>query len=195
MTELTSHEVTQLLQAWSEGDQAALEQLLPLVQRELHRIAEHHMRKERANHTLQATVLVNEAYLRLAKWPQAQWNNRAHFFCLASRVMRHVLVDYARKHEGHQQVTLEEAAGMAASPLADVVALDDALKDLAKLDPRKCQIVEMRFFSGMTVEEIAAVLKRSERTVMREWNMAKAWLLRELAHKGTHDDPGTLATN
>lgn len=195
MTEPISHDVTYLLRAWSGGDPSALAQVLPLIERELHRIAQNHLRKERANHTLQATALVNEAYLRLAQWNEAQWNNRAHFFCLASRVMRHVLVDYARKNEGRQHVTLEEAVEMAVSPLADIVALDDALKDLEKFDPRKSQIVEMRFFSGMTIEEIADVLKLSVRTVLRDWNMAKAWLLRELDHKGKSDDAGAMATN
>jgi RNA polymerase sigma factor (TIGR02999 family) len=180
MAEPSSHEVTQLLQAWSEGRQEALDQLMPIVERELHRLAEIYMRRERPDHTLQATALVNEAYLKLAHWQNAQWNNRGHFFALAARVMRHILVDHARKKGIKEKVPLEEAAFIFDEPMADLTALDDALKSLEQLDERKGRIVEMRFFAGLSLEEIAEVLDISVRTVIRDWNLAKAWLYREL---------------
>ena len=183
MAEPSSHDVTQLLQAWSEGKQEALDDLIPLVERELHRLAEIYMRRERPGHTLQATALVNEAYMKLAGWQHAQWNNRGHFFALAARVMRHILVDYSRKKGIKEKVPLEEAAFIFDEPMADLAALDDALKSLEQLDERKGRIVEMRFFAGLSLEEIAEVLNISVRTVIRDWNLAKAWLYRELNNK------------
>jgi RNA polymerase sigma-70 factor, ECF subfamily len=179
-------EVTQLLQAWSDGDQAALEKLIPKVRVELHRLAKHYMNQERPGHLLQTTALVNEAYMRLLDWKNVSWQNRAHFFGVSAQLMRRILVDMARsrpraQHGGEaQQVTLDEA--LVVSPKRDIelVALDDALNALAKIDPRKSQIVELRFFGGLSVEETAEVVKVAPITVMREWNKAKAWLYREL---------------
>src|SRR5262245_8425651 len=178
--------VTQLLMAWGEGDESALERLAPLVYEELRRIARHHMGGERAGQTLQATALVNEAYMRLVDINRVQWQNRAHFLALSSRIMRRILVDVARsKHyqkrgAGAQKMSLEE--GMAVSdPGRDLIALDLALQALAEVDQRKSQVVEMRFFGGLTVEETAEALKVSPETVMRDWKLAKAWLLRELS--------------
>ena len=173
-------EVTQLLIAWGNGDEGALARLAPLVQVELNRLAHHYLSRERPGHTLQATALVNEAYMKLAGWQHAQWNNRGHFFALAARVMRHILVDYSRKKGIKEKVPLEEAAFIFDEPMADLVALDDALKSLEQLDERKGRIVEMRFFAGLSLEEIAQVLDISVRTVIRDWNLAKAWLYREL---------------
>jgi RNA polymerase sigma-70 factor, ECF subfamily len=180
-------EVTRLLQAWSQGDQAALERLMPLVYDELYRLAHGYMKRELPGHPLQVTALVNEAYLRLAHWKEAQWENRAHFFGVAAQLMRRILVDFARRRDyekrggGRRHVPLEEAAALPAQREADFVALDDALKSLAALDARKSRIVELKFFGGLGVEEIAAVLKTSPRTVMREWSLARAWLFRELS--------------
>lgn len=186
MAEFSPHEVTQLLLAWGEGDQAALEKLIPMVHGELHRLARQHLRRENPGHTLQTTALVNEAYLRLVDWQNANWQNRAHFFGVSAQLMRHILVDHARrrrylKRGGAQlRVSLEEAMVVAEGQGADLVALDDALTSLAQLDPRKSRIVELRFFGGLSVEETAEVLKISPRTVMREWGLAQAWLYREL---------------
>jgi RNA polymerase sigma factor (TIGR02999 family) len=184
------HDVTQLLIAWSDGDQAALETLAPLIQAELHRLAKHYMRRERPDHALQTTALVNEAYLRLIDWKTARWQNRAHFFGVSAQLMRRILVDFARQRprakEGSlHQVSLDEALVISSERSADIVALDEALKGLAELDPRKSQIVEMRFFGGLGVEETAEVLKVAPITVMREWNKAKAWLYRELSRQGS----------
>lgn len=181
-------EVTQLLVAWREGDQNALDDLLPLVYDELRRIARRYLSREVPGHTLQATALVNEAYLRLANQQKLDWQNRAHFFAVSSRVMRHLLVDHARSYQyakrggGAIQVTLDAAADVAAADheIADVLALDEALTRLAKFDARKAQIVEMRYFGGLSVEETAAVLNVSDITIKREWTKAKAWLYREL---------------
>jgi len=180
------HEVTQLLVAWSDGDRAALDQLTPLVYEELHRLARNHMSRERQGHTLQTSALVNEAYVRLIDQKNVRWQNRAQFFSIASRLMRRILVDYARSHRyakrggDMRRVSLDEAAIVAQEPAAELVALDDALKSLAALDPRKCQVVELRFFGGMSVEESAEVLGVSVVTVMRDWSTAKAWLHRAM---------------
>lgn len=182
-----SHQVTRLLIDWRNGDQAALERLIPLVHEELRRVARRHMAHERPGHTLQATALVNEAYVRLIDIKQVKWQDRAHFFAMSSRLMRRVLVDFARskgyqkRGAGAQKVSLDEALIVSAEPGADLVALDDALDALTLFDARKAQVVEMRFFGGLSVEETAEALKVSVDTVMRDWKLAKAWLLRELA--------------
>jgi RNA polymerase sigma factor (TIGR02999 family) len=186
MTTPSTKEVTQLLLAWSDGDQAALDQIIPLVHGELHRLARRYMQGERVGHTLQTTALINEAYLRLVDWKNVHWQNRAHFFGVAAQLMRRILVDFARsrryaKRGGKAlQVSLEDAATLSDERRRDLIALDDALKSLASLDPRKGQIVELRFFGGLSVEETAEVMKVSPRTVMREWNLARAWLYHEL---------------
>ena len=179
-------QVTGLLLAWGNGDEAALEQLIPLVHAELRRIARRHMGHERAGHTLQATALVNEAYVRLVDARQMKWQNRAHFFAISARLMRRVLVEFARAHgsqkrgAGAQKVSLDEALIVSEERSAALMAIDDALIALAALDPRQSQIVEMRFFGGLSVEETAESLDVSAGTVMREWKLAKAWLLREM---------------
>ena len=183
--------VTGLLLAWRGGDEAALEQLVPLVHQELHRIARGCMRGERAGHSLQATALVNEAYLRLIGAQQVDWQNRVHFLAVSARLMRRILVDFARAKNyqkrggGAQAVTLDEAL-VVAEPGRDLVAIDEALDTLAKMDERKAKVVEMRFFGGLTVEETAVALGVSPDTVMRDWRLAKAWLMREL--KGGSSD-------
>src|SRR5713226_3504532 len=180
-------EVTQLLLAWSQGDESALERLMPLVYDELHRLAQGYMGRERAGHILQTTALVNEAYLRLIDSKSVRWQNRAHFFAVSAQVMRRILVDFARsrnfqKRSGKvQQVSLDEALVLSAERGADLVALDDALKVLAEVDPRKSKVVELRFFGGLSVDETARVLKVSADTVMRDWRLAKVWLLHELS--------------
>jgi RNA polymerase sigma factor (TIGR02999 family) len=182
-----THEVTQLLLAWGQGDQAALDKLLPLVYDELHRMAERYMRRQNPDHTLQTTALINEAYLKLVGQPEQRWQNRAHFFGVAAQAMRHILVDYARarrsaKREGERQaVSFDEAAVASLERAAEIVALDEALQSLAAFDPRKSQVVELRFFGGLSVEEVAEVLKVSPKTVKRDWQVARMWLLRELA--------------
>ncbi len=179
-------EVTQLLIDWSNGDERALQQLIPLVHEELRRVARRHMAHERAQHTLQATALVNEAYVRLVDIRQVRWQNRAHFFAMSARLMRRILVDFARSRRyqkrggAARKVTLDEALVVSPEPGADLVALDEALTALAAVDPRKAQVVEMRFFGGLSVEESAEALHVSRDTVMRDWKLAKAWLLREL---------------
>jgi RNA polymerase sigma factor (TIGR02999 family) len=179
-------EITQWLVAWSHGDRVALEKLMPLVYSELHRIAKRYMERENPGHTLQTTALIHEAYLRLANPPEAGWQNRAHFFGFAARVMRHILVDYARarhcvKQGGDvQHVSFDEAAVVSLEPTAELIALDDALRALESIDARKSQVVELRYFGGLSVEEAAEVLKVSPVTVMRDWSMAKAWLYRAL---------------
>ncbi len=178
-------DVSRLLLAWSHGDGAALEQLTPLVYDELHRLAGHYMKRERAGHSLQTTALVNEAYTRLVDYKRMQWQDRAHFFAVASQLMRRILVEHARKKNlkrggGLQHVSLDEAAVVGAGRPTDLVALDDAMNALARLDARKVQVVEMRFYGGLSVEETAEVLKVSAITVMRDWSTAKAWLYREL---------------
>ena len=182
----STSQVTQLLQAWGQGDAAAFEQLVPVVHAELRRIARRQMGHERAGHTLQPTALVNEAYLKLVDIRQIQWQDRAHFFAMSSRLMRRVLVDaarargYQKRGAGAQQVSLHEEMARTEAQGADVLALDAALEKLTALDQRKSQVVEMRFFGGLSIEETAEALHVSERTVKRDWTMAKLWLLREL---------------
>ena len=185
MANHSSHNVTQLLIAWNQGDQLALEQLVTKVHAELHRLARRYMGQERAGHVLQPTALVNEAYRRLIDWKNVEWQNRAHFFSVAAQLMRRILVDFARQRPrfgGHTAayVSLDEALTVSAERSDDLVALDDALNSLAEIDERKSRIVEMRFFGGLSNEEIAEVLDISTITVIREWNKAKAWLYREL---------------
>ena len=193
MTALSSHQVTGLLLAWGQGDEAALEQLVPLVHGELRRLARRHMGHERQGHTLQATALVNEAYLRLIDVQEVHWQNRAHFFAMSARLMRRILVDFARSRHyqkrggGAQQVSLDEALVVCKERGQDLVALDDALQALAAIDPRKSQVVEMRFFGGLSVEESAEALHISPETVMRDWKLAKVWLARELSGKPRRD--------
>jgi len=187
------HEITGLLLAWSDGDKEALEKLTPLVYQELYRLAHAYLRGERAGHTLQTTALVNEAYLRLIDASQMRWQNRAHFFAVSARMMRHILVDFARARRnrkrggGALQVTLDEAMTVAAGRSAELVALDNALTALARLDERQSKVVELRFFGGLTEVEIAEVLKVSPRTVSSDWSLARSWLLRELS-RGKQDD-------
>jgi RNA polymerase sigma-70 factor, ECF subfamily len=182
-------DVTALLIAWGKGDETALEQLTPLVYGELHRLAKVYMHGERRAQTLQTTALINEAYLRLIDWKNVQWQNRAHFIGIAANVMRRVLVDFARSRNyakrggGAQPEDLTEALQQAAEKSAELVALDDALRSLEAFDARKCRVVELRFFGGLSNEEIATVLQISPRTVLREWTLARAWLHRELARQ------------
>jgi RNA polymerase sigma-70 factor, ECF subfamily len=188
-----AHEVTQLLLAWGDGDRAALDRLMPLVHAELRRLAGHYLAGERRGHTLQATALVNEAYLRLVDSGARQWQNRAHFFGVAAQMMRQVLVDHARSRNylkrggGAHQVTFDEGIIVSDERAGDIVALDDALIALAELDERKSRIVELRFFGGLSIEETAEVLHVSPGTVMRDWTLAKAWLRREMS-KGSEED-------
>jgi len=192
MMEVSAHQVTLLLRAWSEGEQGALEKLVPLVYDQLHRLAEHYMAQERPGHTLQTTALVNEAYLRLVDSTQANWQNRAQFFAVCAQIMRRILVDWARTRQALKRggevrpLELEEVVVVAKGSGPDLVALDDALKALAAVDPRKSQVVELRFFGGLGVEETAQVLKVSAETVTRDWRLAKRWLRRELS-KGKPD--------
>jgi RNA polymerase sigma-70 factor, ECF subfamily len=178
--------VTQLLTAWSGGDQEALATLTPIIHHELHRLAARYMAGERPGHVLQPTALVNEAYVRLADWKDGQWQNRGHFVAVAAQVMRRVLVDMARTRNrskrggGRLHVSLSEAEQVAAEQSADFVALDDALNSLEAIDPRKSRVVELRFFGGLSLEEIARVLDVSVATVRRDWSLARAWLYREL---------------
>jgi len=186
------HEVTQLLRAWSEGDQGALERLMPMVYDELYRLARHYMAVERPGHTLQATALVNEAYLRFAN-ADADFKGRSHFFAIAARVMRRILVDWARSRGAQKRggdvpmVELDQNAALDGSDTPwgtssdDLIAIDDALKALAKLDARKSEIVELRFFGGLSLKETAEVLKVSEETIRKDWNITKSWLKRELS--------------
>jgi RNA polymerase sigma-70 factor, ECF subfamily len=185
MSDEPNHNVTELLQKWSAGDEEALEKLTPLIYAELHRIAKSYMRREREGHTLQTTALVNEAYVRLIDWKNVKWENRAYFFGASAQLMRRILVDLARRRpqskEGKmRQISLDEAFAVTTKKSEELVALDEALNKLAAWDERKAQIVEMKFFGGLSVEETAQVLKISGVTVMREWARAKAWLYREL---------------
>ena len=180
-------EITQLLVAWSDGDEAALAELTPLVYEELHRLAHHYMRQERAGHTLQTTALVNEAYVRLIEWKQVRWQNRAHFFAVSAQLMRRILVDFARTR-GYQKrgggaatVQLDDAVLVSDEKGTDLVALDEALVALAEIDVRQSKVVELRFFGGLSIDETAEVLKVSEGTVRRDWSIASAWLHRELS--------------
>jgi RNA polymerase sigma-70 factor (ECF subfamily) len=179
-------DVSKLLLAWTGGEQSALDKLTPIVYQELHRLARRYMKGERLGHSLQTTALVNEAYLRLVDYKRMQWQNRAHFFAVSAQVMRRILVEHARRRNVKRggavpHVSLDEAAQVGGGRPADLVALDDAMNSLARLDPRKVQVVEMRFFGGLSVEETAEVLKVSPVTVMRDWSTAKAWLYRELS--------------
>ena len=177
-----TQEVTGLLLDWSNGDRAAYDKLVPLVHEELHRLAHHYMRRERPGHTLQTSALVDEAYLRLVDQTNVRWQNRTHFFAIAAELMRRILVDYARHHArakrggGAQMVSLDEAALVSRERSTDLVALDEALKKLAEMDPRKSRVVELRFFGGLDVKETAEVLKVHPNTVIKDWNLAKAWL-------------------
>jgi RNA polymerase sigma factor (TIGR02999 family) len=181
-------EVTELLQKWSAGDRNALEELTPLIHAELHKIAHRYMNRERDGHTLQTTALVNEAYMRLIDWKSAKFENRAHFFGVSAQLMRRILVDFARKRPKVDDkqvfhVSLDEAFEITAGKDADIVALDEALTELAKFDERKATVVELKFFGGLSVEEIAEVLKVAPITVMREWQKAKAWLYLQLSSR------------
>ena len=181
----SSEEVTQLLVAWSDGNQAALDQLMPLIYRELRRLARRRLVAEKADNTLQTTALVHEAYLRLIGQKAVQWQNRAHFFALAAQMMRRILVDYARSRRytkrggGAQKVSFEESMAVS-SRAADVIALDEALTTLAEIDPRKSKMIELRFFGGLSIEETAKVLGVSPGTIKRDWTLAKAWLQHEI---------------
>jgi RNA polymerase sigma-70 factor (ECF subfamily) len=179
-------DVSTLLRAWSDGDQAALENLTPIVYEELRRLARYYMGRERSGHSLQATALVNEAYLKLVDCKRMRWENRAHFFAVSAQLMRRILVDHARRHNqkrgaGVQHVELEDSAIVGATRDEDLVALDEAMLALAQIDARKAQVVELRFFGGLSVEESAEVLKVSPVTVMRDWSTARAWLYREIS--------------
>ena len=190
MDDAKQESVTQMLAAWAGGDQTALEQLTPLVYEELRRLARQRMRRERPGHTLQTTALANEAYLRLVDQTQVRWQNRAHFFAIAAQQMRRILVDYARRRlyqkrgGGALQVTLAEAEGLTDEHTPDLVALDEALRSLAEVDTRRAQVVELKFFGGLTNEETAEVLKVSTGTVERDWTIAKAWLHKTLKGGG-----------
>jgi len=181
--------MTDLLAAWSDGDREALDRLLPLVERELHRLAHHYMSRERPDHTLQTGALVNEAYLKLVDQTRVRWQNRAHFFAIAAQTMRRILIDHARRRRygkrggGARPLPLDEAAHITDERAAELVALDDALKLLQDVDERKARVVELRYFGGLSVEEVSEVLKVSPDTVGREWRRARAFLLREMERK------------
>lgn len=181
-----SNQLSELLEAWAQGDQRALDELVPLVQPELRRLARRYMSRERAGHTLQTTALVNEAYVRLMDQPKVQWHNRAHFFAVAAHLMRHILVDYARRRArakrggDGRQTNLDEGAVISKDRNPELLALDEALGRLAALDPRQSRVVVLRYFGGLTIEETAEVLKVSPMTVRRDWRLAKAWLYKAL---------------
>ena len=183
----SDHEVTRLLKAWSGGDEQALEELTPLVYRQLHQIAQRYMRGERSGHTLQTTALVNEAYLRLVDCAQVNWQDRAHFFAISANLMRRILIDFARSRGYLKRggavfhIPLDEAPSVSDEADVNLVALDDALNALAAVDDRKSKVVELKFFGGLSVEETAEVLRVSSYTVIRDWRLAKIWLLRELS--------------
>ena len=189
---VSTHHVTQLLQAWGAGDQGALEQLMPLVYNELHRLAQRYMASEQTGHPLQTTALVHEVYLRLVGIQNLDWQNRSHFYALCARLMRRILIDFARSQNYQKRggqiahIELEESATVSTVVGAELLAVDDALNQLASVDTRKSEVVELKFFGGLTVDEIAATLKVSPETVMRDWKLAKAWLLRELGQKDRH---------
>jgi RNA polymerase sigma-70 factor, ECF subfamily len=189
---MSTHQITRLLQAWGSGDEKALEQLMPVVYSELHRVAQRYMISERSGHPLQTTALVHEVYLRLVDVQNVDWQNRAHFYALCARLMRRILVDFARSRNYQKRggqfahIELEEAATVSAVVGAELLAVDESLKQLATVDTRKSEVVELKFFGGLTVDEIAATLKVSPETVMRDWKLAKAWLLRELGQKDRH---------
>ena len=189
-----SRRVTDLLLSWGAGDESALTQLVPLVFDELRRLAHRHMRSQREGHVLQTTALVNEVYVRLIDLSRVKWQDRGHFLAMASRLMRRVLIDFARASAATKRggttvfVSLDEAAVGPVGPGADLVALDDALQALAKVEPRRSQVVEMKFFGGLTIDETADALGVSPQTVLRDWRLAKVWLLRELTRKANADD-------
>ena len=186
------HEITQLLAEWREGNQSALDELYPLVYNELHRLARRYLSRERKGHTLQTTALINEAYVRLVDQKNVQWANRSHFFAISAQIMRRILIDHARRHAyakrggGAKQVSLEEAAMVTPEQSLQMLRLDEALKSLAELDPRRSRVVELRYFGGLNNEEIARVLKISENTVTRDWKMARAWLYQQLTGSGAN---------
>lgn len=192
MAQSSPSDVTQLLRAWSSGDETAFENLLPLVYRELHLRAQRYMANERSGHTLQTTALVNEVYLRLVDTPQRTWENRSHFFAVCAQLMRRILVDFARSRNyqkrggGARNLPLEEAFTVCEESPEQIIAVDDALKSLATIDKRKSRVVELRFFGGLSVEETAEVIKVSPETVMRDWKIAKSWLLREIGGSSSH---------
>jgi len=187
MSSSSSHEVTGLLQAWCEGREEALQNLVPLVYQELHRAAGRYMAREQADHTLQTTALVNEVYLRLVDIRGVSWQNRAHFFAVCASLMRRILTDSARSRHslkrgaGAPHITFDETMVLSGEPAPDLLALDDAMKSLAAMDERKSRVVELRYFGGLSVEEAAEVLKVSQETIARDWRLAKVWLLREMA--------------
>jgi len=182
VTNPTPHEVTQLLAEWSSGDESALGELLPLVEKELHRLAHHYMSRERPGHTLQTTALINEAYLRLVHGKQKHFQNRAHFFAVAANLMRQIMVDHARARQsakrggGLHKVSLDEAAVVSDERAAELIALDEALHELMRAAPRQGRVVELRYFGGLSVEETAEVLKLHPNTILNDWREAKAWL-------------------
>jgi RNA polymerase sigma factor (TIGR02999 family) len=184
------HEITELLAQWSDGNQTALDRLYPLVYEELRRLARSYMRGERKGHTLQTTALINEAYVRMVDQRNVHWQNRSHFFAISAQIMRRILVDHARRYlhakrgGGAQKISLDEVLIVAKERSEEVLMLNEALSNLARLDPRRCQVVEMRYFAGLNNKEIASVLKISENTVMRDWNLARAWLYQQLSEAG-----------
>ena len=186
------HEITQLLAEWSDGNQSALDELYPLVYDELHRLARRYMSRERKGHTLQTTALINEAYVRIVDQKNVHWANRSHFFAISAQIMRRILIDHARRHGyakrggGAQQVSLDEAAAVTSGIGSELLRLDEALKMLAEMDPRRSQVVELRYFGGLNNEEIAGVLHVSENTVTRDWNMARAWLHQQLSESASN---------
>jgi len=188
MNEPDAHELTQLLAAWSDGEEEALEKLAPMVHAELYRLAKRYMSRERPDHLLQTSALINEAYVRLIDWKAVRWQNRAHFFGVAAQMMRRILVDFARRRprvaqdQEALQMSLDEAMTITSERDPDLLALDEALKSLATIDERKSRIVELRFFGGLSIDETAEVMRMSSITVIREWNKAKAWLYRELSN-------------
>jgi RNA polymerase sigma-70 factor, ECF subfamily len=185
------HQITELLAEWRDGNQSALDELYPLVYDELHRLARRYMSRERKDHTLQTTALINEAYVRLVDQKNVNWANRSHFFAISAQIMRRILIDHARRHAyakrggGAQQVSLEEVAAITPDQGRELMRLDEALKSLAERDPRRSQVVELRYFGGLNNEEIAGVLHVSENTVTRDWNMARAWLYQQLSENAT----------
>ena len=194
---LKASDISVLLRAWSTGDQCALERLADVVYDELHRLARLYMKRERPGHSLQTSALVNEAYIRLVDCERVRWQDRAHFFAFSAQLMRRVLVDHARRRNvkrgaGAPHISLEEVAVMAECRGPSLLALDDAMNTLARLDPRKVRIIELRFFGGLSVEETAEVLDVSAATVRRDWSIARHWLYRELAGGGTRNGPGTV---
>ena len=190
----SSHDVTQLLKAWSAGDQDALEKLTPLVYRQLHKIAKRYMAGERSGHTLQTTALVNEAYLRLVDCERVNWHDRVHFYAVSAQLMRRILIDFARSRgylkrgAAAPHLSLEEAPSVCSEPDMNLVALDDALKALSAVDQRKGKVVELKFFGGLRIEETAEILGVSVDTVVRDWKLAKIWLLRELSRERSSDE-------